>query len=61
MQRWHRWGLHATVAFINSKFNFKMHMQQESKMLHLSIHVGCAALQNIYKEEIKSKLKSSDL
>ena len=30
-------------------------------MLHLSIHVGCAALQNIDKEEILSKVKSSDL
>ena len=28
-----------------------MHMQQVWKMLHLSIYVGYAALQNIYKNE----------
>ena len=40
-----------TSKFINSKFNQKMHMQQVWKILHLSIHVGYAALQNIYKNE----------
>ena len=37
-----------------------MHMQQVWKMLHLSIHVGYAALQNIYKEETSSKIKSKN-
>ena len=34
-----------------------MHMQQEWKMLYLSIHVGYATLQNIYKKKTLNKIK----
>ena len=37
-----------------------MHMKQVWKILHLSIHVGYAALQNIYKKETLSKIKSKN-
>ena len=37
-----------------------MHMQQEWKLPHLSIHVGYADLQNIYKEETLTEIKSKN-